>query len=398
MSELTAQKQALAAVDKDYILSIRRELHMYPEVAFDLPRTTALIRRELEAMGIPYTEQYGKSSIVGFINPDCKGFSIGLRADTDALPLTEKTGLPFASQHEGRMHACGHDAHTAMLLGTAKALKRVERELSCKVVLLFQACEEGEFSGAKLMVEDGVCDLFDVVVGMHVENWLQAGTVGICPGTAMAASHPMRIEFFGKTAHATLPQSGVNALAMAVETYNELNNVLATRMNPFEKYVCAVGKLHSGTTINVLPDYAEMGISLRTYDKQTEKFIVDNIRAIAENAATRRGGSIVFHENAKALPLINHPVVSQKVLDAAAQVLGADKVVPMPQKLSSEDFSFYADKKPGAFLRLGTRNEAKGCTTLPHNNDFMLDEDALELGSRVCVQFVLDSMNGFEID
>ena len=396
MLENTIRKQALAAVDKDYILSIRRELHMYPELAFDLPKTLALIRRELTAMDIPFTEEYGKSSVVAFINPECKGFSVGLRADTDALPLTEKTDLPFASKHPGIMHACGHDAHTAMLLGTAKALKRVESQLTCKVVLIFQACEEGEFSGAKLLVEDGVCELFDVVVGIHVENWLESGTVGICPGVAMAASHPIRIEFFGKTAHATLPQSGVNALAMAVETYTQLNVMLATEMNPFEKYVCAVGKLHSGTTVNVLPDYAEMCISLRTYDKGTEKRIVDRIRAIAQNAAERRGGTMAFHENAKALPLINHPVVSQKVLDSAAELLGTDKVVTMPQKLSSEDFSFYADRKPGAFLRLGTRNAEKGCTTLPHNNDFMLDEDALPNGSRTFVQFVLDNMDGME--
>ena len=397
MSENAVLQQALAAVDKDYILSIRRQLHMYPEIGFDLPKTQALIRRELDAMGISYTEAYGKSSIVGFINPECKGFSIGLRADTDALPLTEKTDLPFASRHEGKMHACGHDAHTAMLLGAAKALKSVEAALSCKVVLIFQACEEGEFSGAKLLVEDGVCELFDVIVGIHVENWLESGTVGICPGAAMAASRPIRIEFFGKTAHATLPQSGINALAMAVETYTQLNGMLATEINPLEKYVCTVGKLHSGTTVNVLPDYAEMCISLRTYDKNTEKTIVEKIRAIAQNAAERRGGTIAFHGDAKALPLINHPTVSQKVLDSAAKLLGADKVVTMPQKLSSEDFSFYADKKPGAFLRLGTRNEEKGCVTLPHNNDFLLDEDALPIGSRTFVQFVLDNMNGIEL-
>ena len=148
MLENTIREQALAAVDKDYILSIRRELHMYPEMAFDLPKTLALIRRELTAMDIPFTEEYGKSSIVAFINPECKGFSIALRADTDALPLTEKTDLLFASKHPGIMHACGHDAHTAMLLGAAKALKRVESQLTCKVVLIFQACEEGEFSGA----------------------------------------------------------------------------------------------------------------------------------------------------------------------------------------------------------------------------------------------------------
>ena len=381
-------------VDKEYILRIRRELHRFPEVAFDLPKTLALIRRELEAMGIPYTERYGKSSIVAFINPDCTGFSIGFRADTDALPMTEKTGLPFASEHTGKMHACGHDAHTAMLLGTAKALKALESQLTCKVVLIFQACEEGEFSGAKLMVEDGVMDLVDVIVGMHVENWLESGTVGICPGVAMAASHPMRIEFFGKAAHATLPHTGADALAMAVETYNGINAMKATQMNPFEKYVCSVGLLRAGTTVNVIADYAEMTVSLRTYDTKTESSIVENIRALAENAAKRRGGTMVLHENAKALPLVNDPVISEKVLSSAASVVGQENVVTMPVKLSSEDFSFYVSQKPGAFLRLGTRNEAKGCVTLPHNNDFLLDEDALELGSKVFVQFVLDYMNG----
>ena len=384
-------------VDKDYILAIRRELHMYPEVGFELPKTTALIRRELDAMGIPYVENYGKSSIVGFINPDCTGFSIGLRADTDALPLTEKTGLPFSSCHEGMMHACGHDAHTAMLLGTAKALKQVESQLRCKVVLIFQACEEGQFSGAKLMVEDGVMDLVDMILGMHVENWLDAGTVGICPGKAMAASHPIHIEFFGKTAHATLPHTGVNALAMAVETYNSIQTFLSTQMDPFEKYVCSVGQLESGKTTNVIPDYAHMKLSLRTYDTDTDRYIVDNIRAIAENAAQRRGGTITFWDEIKALPLVNHPVVTEKAMAVLEKVAGKDNVVTMPIKMSSEDFSFYLSKKPGAFIRLGTRNEAKGCVTLPHNNDFMLDEGALEMGSRVFIQFVLDNMTGFNL-
>ena len=384
-------------IDGSYILAIRRELHTYPELAFDLPKTLALIRRELDSMGIPYTEKYGKSSIVAFINPDCTDFSIGLRADTDALPLTEKTGLPYASQHPGIMHACGHDAHTAMLLGAAKALKAMEKDLRCKVVLLFQACEEGELSGAKLMVHDGVMDLVDVLVGMHIENWLETGTVGICPGVSMAASHPLRIEFFGKTAHATLPQSGVDALSMAVETYNGIAAMKATQMNPFDKYVCTVGMLAAGSTDNVIPDYAEMKISLRTFDTKVESFIVENIRTIAENAAARRGGSIVFHEDTKALPLCNDPLVSQQVLTSAAKIVGQENIVTMPEKLSSEDFSFYVSQKPGAFLRLGTRNEEKSCVTLPHNNDFMLDEDALPLGSRIFVQFVLDNMGGIEI-
>jgi len=389
--------RALAAVEKDYILSIRHELHMYPEREFDLPKTLALIRRELEALGIPYTEKYGTSSITGYINPECTGYSIGIRADTDALPLTEKTELPFSSKHPGIMHACGHDAHTAMLLGAAKALKNVEDALTCRVLLVFQASEEGEFSGAKRMVEDGLMDEVDIIIGMHVENWLQSGTIGICSGPSMAASHPMRIEFLGKSAHATLPHTGANALAMAVETYDGINNFLATRMNPFDKYSCSVGMLQAGHTYNVIPDYAEMKISLRTYDMNVEKYIVDNIRTVAEQAASRRGGSIVFHEKAKALAVINHPKITECALISAAKVVGEDGIVNMPIKLSSEDFSFFLTKKPGAFIRLGTRNEEKGCVTLPHNNDFMIDEDALEIGSKVFVQFVLDNMKGISL-
>ena len=384
-------------VDKEYIIKLRHEIHEYPELEFDLPKTLAVVRRELDALQIPYTEAYGKSSIVGYLNPQCKDFTIGIRADMDALPLTEKTDLPYASKYPGIMHACGHDAHTAMLLGTAKALKSVEESLTCRVLLVFQACEEGALSGAREMVADGLMDEIDVIIGMHIENWLEHGTVGVGEGACMAASHPIRIEFFGKTAHASLPQSGANALAMAVNTYNGIQTMLATTIDPFAKYVCCVGQLTAGATNNVIPDYAEMKISLRTYDTVLEKKIVDSIRAIAENAAAVQGGTVTITEEAKALPVINDPVVRQAVLDSAAKVVGEENIVPMPIKMSSEDFSFFVDKKPGCFIRLGTRNAEKGCVTLPHNNDFMLDEDALDVGSKVCVQFVLDHMGGMPL-
>ena len=384
----------LPAVDKEYILKLRHEIHEYPELEFDLPKTLAVVRRELDALGIPYTESYGSSSIVGFLNPEFKAFTIGFRADMDALPLTEKTDLPYASKRPGIMHACGHDAHTAMLLGTAKALKTVEQTLTCRVALVFQACEEGSLSGAREMVADGLMDEIDVIIGVHIENWLEHGTVGVGVGACMAASHPIHIEFFGKTAHASLPQSGVNALAMAVNTYNGIQTMLATTIDPFAKYVCCVGQLTAGSTDNVIPDYAEMKISLRTYDTALEKKIVENIRTIAENAATAQGGSIAFRDETKALPVINDPAVRQAVLDSAAKAVGEENIAPMPIKMSSEDFSFYVDKKPGCFIRLGTRNAEKGCVTLPHNNDFLLDEDALDVGCKVCVQFVLDHMGG----
>ena len=387
----------MIAVDKEYILALRHEIHEYPELEFDLPRTLSVVRRELDALGIPYTEQYGRSSIVGFLNPDCKDFTIGIRADMDALPLTEKTDLPYASKIPGAMHACGHDAHTAMLLGTAKALKTLEKDLKCRVLLVFQACEEGSDSGAREMVKDGLMEEIDLIIGMHIENWLEVGTVGVGEGACMAASHPIHIEFFGKTAHASLPQTGANALAMAVSTYNGINTMLATRIDPFAKYICCVGQLTAGHMDNVIPDYAQMKISLRSYDTALESFIVENIRAIAENAASVQGGTVKFHHETKALPVINHPAVRQAVLESAAKVVGEGNIAPMPIKMSSEDFSFFVDKKPGAFIRLGTRNAAKGCVTLPHNNDFLLDEDALPIGSQVCVQFVLDHMGGMAL-
>ena len=387
----------MIAVDKEYILALRHEIHEYPELEFDLPRTLAVVRRELDALGIPYTAQYGKSSIVGFLNPDCKDFTIGLRADMDALPLTEKTDLPYASKIPGVMHACGHDAHTAMLLGTAKALKALEDQLTCRVLLVFQPCEEGSDSGARNMVEAGLMEEIDIILGLHIENWLEAGTVGVGEGACMAASHPIKIEFFGKTAHASLPQSGASALAMAVNTYTGIQTMLATRIDPFAKYICCVGQLTAGHTDNVIPDYAQMKISLRTYETALESFIVETIRTIAENAAAAQGGTMKFHHETKALPVINHPAVRSAVLASAAKVVGQSNIAPMPIKMSSEDFSFFVDKKPGVFVRLGTRNAAKGCVTLPHNNDFMLDEDALPIGSQVFVQFVLDNMGGMAL-
>ena len=186
--------------DSDYIIGIRRELHMHPEIGFELPNTVALVKRELEKMGIEYTEKYGRSSIVATINDSCELFTIGIRADMDALPIEETNDIPYKSLNDGKMHACGHDAHTAMLLGTARALKRAEEKLSCRVKLIFLACEEGTVacSGAELMVADGVMDDIDIIIGLHVENWLDSGCIGVCPGPSMAASNPIDIEFFGE--------------------------------------------------------------------------------------------------------------------------------------------------------------------------------------------------------
>lgn len=384
--------------DKDYILNLRHEIHEYPEIGFDLPKTIAVVKRELDSLGIPYSESYGESSVVATINPQKDHFTIGIRADMDALLIEEKTDLPFKSKTKGQMHACGHDAHTAMLLGTAKALKAMEDKLACRVMLVFQPSEEGVRSGAKELVNGGLMDEIDIIIGMHVENWLESGTVGVCKGSSMASSRNLRIDFYGATAHATLPHTGVDALAAAVRTYNDIQYTLAREMNPFAKYVYSIGKLEGGTTQNVIADHAYMLGTIRTFDMEVDSFLIRRIQEVAEHCAKEIGARAEITSSLKALVVYNNPYLSDLVLDSAAKVVGQEHVVHMPEKLSSEDFSQYLTKKPGVFIRLGTRNEKKGCTTLPHNNDFMIDEDAFPIGTDTCVQFVLDNMNGISMD
>jgi len=384
--------------DKDYIISLRREIHMYPEIGFELPKTIALVKRELDATEIPYTESYGESSVVAIINPDKKHFTIGIRADMDALLINEKTGLEFSSKIEGQMHACGHDAHTAMLLGTAKALKKLESQIACRVMLIFQPSEEGIRSGAGELVNGGLMDEIDIIIGMHIENWLPSGCIGVCKGASMASSRNFRIDFNGRTAHATLPHTGVDALAAAIRTYNNIQYMTSREVNPFAKYVCSIGRLEGGTTQNVIADHAFMLGTIRTFDMEHDSFLIRRITEIAENTAAEVGAKASVDTSLKAFVVYNNPYISDLVLHSAKKLIGSERIKEMPIKLSSEDFSQYLTKKPGVFIRLGTRNEEKGCTTLPHNNDFMIDEDAFPTGTDTCVQFVLDNMNGIDID
>lgn len=381
-------------IDKDYIISIRHKIHEYPEIGFDLPRTTALVKSELEKMGIPYTEKYGESSVVGYINPEAKDFTIGLRADMDALLIQEENDIPFKSKIDGHMHACGHDAHTAMLLGAAKALKEIEDKLTCRVMLLFQPSEEGIKSGAGVMVENGVMDEIDIILGAHVEGTMDAGKMGVCIGESMASSRNLKMEFFGNTAHATIPNSGHDALAAAVNTYTNIQMVLARKVNPLADYVYSIGRLEGGTTQNVVADYAYMLGTIRTFDMNVDKLIIDTVEKVAEHTAMNFGCKAQVTSAVKSLVVYNDPHLSECVMKTMGKVIGKDNVVSMSKKLSSEDFSRYLTKKPGVFFRLGTRNKAKGIGTLAHNNDFMIDEEVLDKGSATFVQFVLDYMGG----
>lgn len=380
--------------DKDYIVQIRREIHRYPEVGFELPKTIALVKRELDRIGIAYTEKYGRSSVVATINPKKTGFTIGIRADMDALLIEEKNDVEYRSRIKGQMHACGHDAHTAMLLGTAKALNERKESLDCCVKLLFQPSEEGAQSGAELMVKDGVMNDIDVIIALHVENALPVGKIGVCKGASQASCRDFHVEFFGETAHAALPHSGVDAIASAVRTYNNIQYMLGREMNPFSKYICSVGKLEGGTSPNTIADYAHMLGTIRTFDLKVDEFLIRRITEIAENTAHEIGAKTKIDTALRVGTVYNNPYLSDLLTDSAARLLGKESIAPMQEKLASEDFANYLIKKPGVLFRLGTANLEKGIISLVHNNDFQLDEDALPIGTDVCVQFVLDHGHG----
>ena len=380
-------------IDNQYIKDLQHELHRIPELGFELPRTVAVVKRELDKIGIEYTEKYGKSSIVADLNPEKTNFTIAIRADMDALPIQEQTGLEYSSEIEGRMHACGHDAHTAILIATIKALYEIKDEISCRVRFIFQPSEECPESGAKMLVENGVMDGVDVIVGLHVGG-CRSGQMGVCPGASMAASRPFKLEFFGKSTHAATPHNGNDALAAAVRAYTSIKLMTSTELTPLERYICSICKLNGGTAQNVIADYAEMQGTIRTFNLDIDKYLIERIESIAESIKREMGVDYKLTTHLKSGVVYNDPKISAKVIEAQKKVVGEENIAPIAVRLGAEDFAFYGEKAPAVFFRLGALNEEKGCVSPAHNGDFKVDDDVLHLGAETFVQFVLDNMNG----
>ncbi len=388
------KKDVLSHIDLDYMIKLRRELHMYPELDFELTRTLALIRRELDAMGIEYTEKFGDSSIVAYINRQKPAFSIGIRADTDALPITETSDVPYKSQIDGRMHACGHDAHTAALLGTAKALNAVRDELDCRVVMLFQPAEETEH-GAEYMVRDGVCDEFDVIIACHIDNRFDCGTVHIGRAEVFAAIDSIDIEFFGRSSHAAYPHNGADAIAMGVKAYTDIQMAFARCYDPFALRVVNIGKFDAGSSCNSVADYSRLRGTVRTYDAEVREKLFAQLETIVRGAAETFGGSCRLNRKAGEPAMYNDARVADALLRSAADTLGAENAVELRRPLMcSEDFIQYTYRKPSVYYFLGTRNEAKGFVNMTHSNNCDIDERALGIAAAVNCGFVFDNANG----
>jgi amidohydrolase len=386
----------LAEEIKDQIVSWRRHLHMYPELSGREYRTADFIAEKLNEFGIDeiYPNFADTPSVVAYIRTsNGRGKkAVALRADIDALPIEEQNDVPYRSRIEGVMHACGHDAHTAMLLGAAKVLSQIKDKLPRDVKLIFQSCEENPpCSGARALVEAGVCNDVEAIYGMHVNPEIPSGTIGVKDGPAMAAADFFRISLKGKSVHASKPHLGVDPILMAAQAINSIHHIVSRKVDPLHPAVVTIGKIQGGYAPNQIPDEVKMEGTVRTFNEAIRDKIADWMDKALQGIATVYGGDYEFQYILGYPPVINDKTETDYARNVIKNLLGEDKLVELTEpSMGGEDFAYYLKKVPGTYLRLGIRNEEKGIVYPLHSAKFNVDEDVLHIGSAVFAALAME--------
>ncbi len=387
---------AIAKSIEPDIINWRRKVHRYPELGMDTPRTSAFIKETLESMGIEVRSAAGYG-VVGTL----KGLgnrTIALRADIDALPVTEETGLPYASEVPSLMHACGHDAHVAIVLGAAKILSRLRGHLNGNVRFIFQPGEEGP-GGAQPMIDDGVLESpkVDAIIGGHVGMlWpVESGQFGFKSGPLMAATDSFTIAVRGKGGHGATPNQCIDPVVIAAQIVLGLQAIVSREVNPISPAVVTIGKIEAGTRNNIIPQECTMQGTVRYFDRNLEQFIPQRMKEIVEGIAGAMRGEAILAYKYGYRPLINDHGITELVKNAALSVAGPDNVVDVAEPtMGAEDMSYYLEKVPGTFVAIGTGNKEKGTAYPNHHPKFTVDEDVLHVASSVfakaCLDFLAD--------
>jgi amidohydrolase len=379
---------AVRAIEKK-VIAWRRDFHIHPEIGLAEHRTSAKVKEHLDALGIPY-KTYAGTGIVGLIDSGKPGPTILLRADMDALPVTEENDIPYCSQNEGMMHACGHDAHTAMLMGVAEILAK-DGLAHGAVKLCFQPGEEGR-DGAKLMIEDGMFKdepRPDVAFGMHVWNNMPAGTATALDGGCMAGVHEFEIDVIGKGGHAAMPHQCIDPILIGSHIVTALQSIVSRNTNPHDKLVVSVCQFHAGTAFNIIPPNATLRGTARMFSPEVAAHVPDMINEIAEGVAKAMGGCIKMDYIVKLPPTINDARVAGFARVLLAEIIGEGNVKPDAEpSMGGEDFSLILNEIPGAYAFLGANNPNKDATMPHHHPQFNIDEDMLAVGVELAVRFV----------
>ncbi|HKM39739.1 MAG TPA: amidohydrolase [bacterium] len=379
---------ALAANMQSWLVGLRRYFHMHPEPSFEEVNTSNKVVAELTRLGIP-TVRMAKTGVVGSLAGGKPGPTVALRADMDALSIKEKTGLPFASQNVGYMHACGHDCHMTCLLGAAAILAELKDEIAGTVKFFFQPAEE-LVQGAKAMVAEGAMEGVDAVFGLHVLGDLPVGTVNVVPGPRMASADIFEITVNGKGGHGSAPHQGVDAILVGAAIIMNLQSVVSRELNPLDPVVVHVGKLVAGDRFNIIASQAWLEGANRTFNPDIRKQLPDIMQRVLENTAAAYRATVEMEYTWGCPPLINDADLAKLAQRTVKKLFGAEALVDMPPLTGSEDFPFFAQRAPGAYVFLGVGNKEKGIGWPLHHSQFDVDEDALPIGVAIQAQLALD--------
>ncbi len=366
------------------MVEIRRHLHMNPELSYEEKETSSFISSALKAEKVTHDTGIGGYGIVAKIEGNGTGPRVLLRADMDALPIQEESNVSYKSKRDGVMHACGHDVHSACLLGAVMMLNQLRKSWAGEIIAVFQPAEEKTPGGAKAMLEDGIIEKYQpqVALGQHVHPPLQAGKVAFIEGQSMASADELYLTVKGRGGHAALAHECIDPIVIASQIVQALQHLVSRKANPFIPTVVSIGRIESsGGATNVIPSEVKLTGTIRTFDEEWRAEIHQNIEKICQGIAVSNGGACEVHI-LKGYPAVyNDPKTTRKSRKAAEDLLGKENVVDMDPRMTAEDFSYFARELPACFFRLGTGNVEKGIVAPIHTPRFDIDEDALITGS-----------------
>lgn len=392
-------KNRIKELAKEYIeeiLAIRHHIHANPELSFEENETSDFITSKLDDIGISYKKGFAKHGILGIIKGQKgEGKTIALRADMDALPLTENNNLSFKSLNDGKMHACGHDIHTSCLLGAAKILNSIKNEISGTILLIFQPGEERIPGGASLMMADGLFNEYtpDLIIGQHVYPELPAGEVGFRQGKYMASSDEIYITLKGKGGHAALPHNTIDTVLMASQTIVSMQQVVSRIIPTQVPSVLSFGNIVCNSVMNIIPETVKLEGTFRTMDEEWRYKAHDEIRRIAKSISESMGGSCDTDIQIGFPSVYNNPQVTDNTQNAAKEFLGEEYVHDLDIRMTAEDFGWFAQKYPACFYRLGVGYNDNTVSGGLHSPNFIANEDSIETGMALMAFIALKSLD-----
>lgn len=380
---MNEQLDVLAAEIGSKVIEWRRHLHANPELSFREHQTGEFIVETLQSFGNIDISRPSGTSVVGHLKGGKPGPVIAIRADFDALPITEATGLPFASTNPGVMHACGHDGHTAILLGTAAVLSQLRDQIAGEVRFLFENGEETPPGGAIGMVNAGVMEGVDRVIGLHLWSPYETGVVQVNARHVMAACDTFSIEVIGKGGHIGTPHAAVDPIAIGAQIVTNLQHLVAREVDPIHSAVVGVTEFHAGQSVGVIPATATVSGGTNTFDAGVRDLVERRIGEVAAGICAAHGATCRYQYNRIYDAVINDPDTASIVASVAARLFDPDKVGELPPIMPGEDFSAFGQRAPSCFVLLGAGNKSKGITAPHHDAHFTIDEDALGIGVRL---------------